>query len=417
MYHQLHTKAVAFLNFLLAYLVFFFSMFAKGKLPPGNLANVYTQELKDQTYLLKQFNKYGPIIRVMVNFFLTIAVLGLKQSRQLLAEQDENITSVSFDIKPIVSIGFMRIMKGADHKKYRSILVHVIDPNAMEAHRDFHRTIIDQSLKEYTAKTNNKPTVQQYIDTLDTIGQSIMLHLFFGVTPNTPYYHELTNIYKKIWARDWHNYLSDRQLKAYEEMKNVLLKSLDAKNLSANPAINESILGRIHEAGSLDGTILENLVYMLENARFAIFSLMRWITKYAIDNPSFYTRLSTDPNVFSNEKDCIAQAFVQETLRLNQIENLLRYVRKSFVFEDYVFPKGSMVRLCLLEAHKNPDVFSDPFIFNPQRFLDKHFSLDEYAPFGLGSHRCPLGGVSIQICRLYWRASSFVVCKELKFEC
>ena len=46
-------------------------------------------------------------------------------------------------------------------------------------------------------------------------------------------------------------------------------------------------------------------------------------------------------------------------------------------------------------------MFPDPFRFNPQRFLDKQFSLDEFAPFGVGSHRCPVGSLSTQICALF----------------
>ena len=223
MHQNLLIKAAAFLNFLKAYRVWLCSLFIKGKLPPGNLANIYTREIKDQTYLLKQLNTHGPIIKARMGFFLTICVVGLKQCRQLLVEQDENLVSVSVEIQPIVSKGFMRVMKGADHKKYRSILIRGIDPNAMETHRSFHRTIIAKSLKEYGSKQTKEPSAQQYINALDTIGQAIMLHLFFGAEYNTPYYDQLRNVYQKMWDKNWHFYMSDRQIVAYEELKKVLL--------------------------------------------------------------------------------------------------------------------------------------------------------------------------------------------------
>jgi cytochrome P450 len=376
-------------------------MFIKGKLPPGNLANLYNREIKDQTYLLKQFKTRGPVIKTRMAKYLTICVLGLKQCRQLISEQDENLVPVSFEIKPIVTKGFMREMKGADHKHYRSAFMKAVQPDAMETHREFHRTLIAETLDEYCTNYFKEPSAQQYIDALDTIGQSIMLHLFFGAEYSTAYHGQLTKIYKKMWDKDWHFYVSDHQLKAYEELKTVLVSSIEDKSNSNHAMVRESILGRIHEAGSLDETILANLIYMVETSRIAVYSLMRWTTKYAVDNPEIFTRISTDPNTFSNEKDCIAQAFVLESLRLNQTERLLRHVTKTFVFEGYLFPKGSLVRLCLWESHKDPQVFPDPFTFNPQRFLDNQFSLDEYAPFGVGSHRCPMGGLAIQISRLF----------------
>jgi cytochrome P450 len=56
-----------------------------------------------------------------------------------------------------------------------------------------------------------------------------------------------------------------------------------------------------------------------------------------------------------------------------------------------------MVRLCLWESHKDPDNFPEPFAFKPERFLDTSFSLDEYAPFGLDHHRCPVGDMSLKM--------------------
>jgi len=376
-------------------------IFSKHKLPPGNFANLYTREIKNQRYLLKKFDQHGPILRTRMGEFLTICVFGLKRCRQFLVEQDENLIPVSFEIKPVIPKGFMREMVGEDHKKYRSILMKGTHSGAMEAYRDIHRAIISETLNDYHSHQNNNQSPQSFIDALDTIGQSILLHLFFGAESGTSYDLLLKSIYKRMWDERWHFYMGKSQLEALEELKAVLLNTLKDENHPSRETIKHSILGRIHEAGSLDETILVNLIYMVETGRFAVYSLMRWATKYAVDNKAVYDRIRTDTRVFSNEDDCIAQAFVQETLRLNQIERLQRCVVKSFVFEGYLFPKGSIVRLSIWEAHKSADVFPDPFSFNPQRFIDRKFSLDEYAPFGLGSHRCPHGAASIQICRLY----------------
>jgi len=51
-------------------------------------------------------------------------------------------------------------------------------------------------------------------------------------------------------------------------------------------------------------------------------------------------------------------------------------------------PANSEVRVCLWEGHKDAGVFPEPFAFRPQRFLEREYSLDEYAPFGLDKHRC-----------------------------
>lgn len=226
-----------------------------------------------------------------------------------------------------------------------------------------------------------------------------MLHIFFGARLGTDYHVRLTDIYDKIWDSQWHFYTDDDQVAAYQELRDTLLEQVDAQRDS--PDMSGSIMGRIRKAEALDETILANMIYMVETGRFAVYSLMRWSSKYAIDYPEAFTRIGTDPNSMGKEQDCPAQAFVQETLRLNQTERLLRHVRESFVFEGNLFPKGSIARLCLWESHKDEELFPSPFEFNPQRFIDRKFTLDEFAPFGVGSHRCPLGTLSIQIARLY----------------
>ena len=194
-----------------------------------------------------------------------------------------------------------------------------------------------------------------------------MLHIFFGARLGTDYHVRLTDIYDKIWDSQWHFYTDDDQVAAYQELRDTLLEQVDAQRDS--PDMSGSIMGRIRKAEALDETILANMIYMVETGRFAVYSLMRWSSKYAIDYPEAFTRIGTDPNSMGKEQDCPAQAFVQETLRLNQTERLLRHVRESFVFEGKLFPKGSIARLCLWESHKDEELFPSPFEFNPKGLL------------------------------------------------
>ena len=45
-------------------------------------------------------------------------------------------------------------------------------------------------------------------------------------------------------------------------------------------------------------------------------------------------------------------------------------------------------RVCVWEGHKNPNVFPDPFRFDPERFVGHAYSLEEYAPFGMDKRHC-----------------------------
>ncbi len=85
--------------------------------------------------------------------------------------------------------------------------------------------------------------------------------------------------------------MSDLQIEGYKEVKAQILASLQS---NPSESVQQSIVGRIHEAGALDETILTNIIYMVETGRFPIFSLMRWTTKYCVDHPDLSERFAVE---------------------------------------------------------------------------------------------------------------------------
>ena len=77
-----------------------------------------------------------------------------------------------------------------------------------------------------------------------------------------------------------------------------------------------------------------------------------------------------------------------ETLRLEQSEAVNRVAISDIIFDGYRIPRNTVVRACLWEGHKSTRVFTDPFAFDPDRFIDRAWSIEEFAPFGLDKHRC-----------------------------
>ena len=99
----------------------------------------------------------------------------------------------------------MREMEGEKHTKYRSILFKAIQPESMAVHREYHRHIVNENLEIYASNRRSHPSAQDYIDILDTIGHSIMLHQFFGATDGTDYHNKLRSTFHRLWDKDWHH--------------------------------------------------------------------------------------------------------------------------------------------------------------------------------------------------------------------
>ncbi len=51
-------------------------------------------------------------------------------------------------------------------------------------------------------------------------------------------------------------------------------------------------------------------------------------------------------------------------------------------------PAGTRLTPCIYAAHRNPEVYSEPLEFSPERFVDKKCPASQYLPFGGGTRRC-----------------------------
>lgn len=65
-----------------------------------------------------------------------------------------------------------------------------------------------------------------------------------------------------------------------------------------------------------------------------------------------------------------------------------RQAAEPFQLGDYTLPAGSIVSYSSYITHRLPNIYSDPKIFNPDRWLNQQPSTYEYLPFGAGPRMC-----------------------------
>jgi cytochrome P450 len=118
------------------------------------------------------------------------------------------------------------------------------------------------------------------------------------------------------------------------------------------------------------------------------------------DHPAWAAAIrERDPRDDSTDLEAMGTAFVYETLRLHGSPYIYRVVTREGRLGSYRLPRGWLVRLCVREAHRRPEVLPDPERFDPSRFMGRHYEPSEFLPFSDGAHACFADALSIAVAR------------------
>ncbi|XP_075991131.1 putative cytochrome P450 305a1 [Anticarsia gemmatalis] len=95
-----------------------------------------------------------------------------------------------------------------------------------------------------------------------------------------------------------------------------------------------------------------------------------------------------------NESLVYTSAYIQELHRYYTIVPMAgpRQLLNDTSIDGYLIPKGSTILMSIGDINFDPDLWEDPHVFKPERFIDESGMLknsEHLFPFGLGRRRCP----------------------------
>lgn len=133
-------------------------------------------------------------------------------------------------------------------------------------------------------------------------------------------------------------------------------------------------------AANTNGTISDKelrqlLILMFAAGYDTTKNLMILLMRSLIDNPDVYRRTGADFDY--------AKKVVKEQMRFATPSNTMRLVTETFEYRGVVIPAGTMLVFPLTITGRDPDVFTNPDAFNPER-PEK----DPSQAFGRGMHMC-----------------------------
>jgi cytochrome P450 len=347
-------------------------------LPPGSLGPGGIVRLGNDRFYLRARERYGPVFKVLWNRNLAVCIVGFDRARQLLALHGRALAQLTIDITPLVPAGFLRSMPRDEHDAYRKLILAAMRSELAAGCAPSLRALVRSELSDLASACHGQFVADQrwLTPSLHRLATRSLLVAFFGQHPGDPAFTALENGFNALSTDGVNANPGDAQRPAFTVLRECIEGLLAQAGSPGRPVV-VSVLDRLAsltDRRATDQTMIGNLIYMIELGRYDIRTLLRWIVKHLSDHPQADASL--------------ARACVLETLRLEQIDALNREAVTDLEFNGFRIPAGAAVRVLLRESQRDPAVFADPDAYRPCRFAAGPPSTRDYAPFGLGEHRC-----------------------------
>uniref|UniRef100_A0A0K0DZI4 Cytochrome P450 n=1 Tax=Strongyloides stercoralis TaxID=6248 RepID=A0A0K0DZI4_STRER len=224
---------------------------------------------------------------------------------------------------------------------------------------------------------------------------------------------------KPIWYLSGNGYKYDKSLKLVKdftkqiinEKLNDLKKINNFKNINVNENItNEKkkafldlLIEKVEEGNLNYEDICEEVDTFMFEGHDTTSANLSWTIWCLAHNPECQNKLIKEiDEIFDNSDRDITfddlsqlkylEMCIKESLRIfPSVPLFSRMVEKNFTLEEYVIPKGSTIVISPLLIHKNPNIFKNPSIYDPNNFLPENISQrSSYAfiPFSAGPRNC-----------------------------
>lgn len=352
-------------------------------LPRGSLAYFPIGPWRDQFYYQKQFRKYGAIFKTRELLQPMVCIVGLPRAQALLAQHQPTLITPPLQINRFVPHGLLRYMTPADHERFRAIYQHTFSRHALESSAPYLTNTVRAALAQIAQASQARGV--NVLPHLEELIFRVLARVFFGITTDHPRFVEFTRAYRLLDFRSHH--ADDATTRATLDTLIALLRQgLDTAQ-QENKLAPSFLSELVALTNSAESMYYLNLIYTLIISQNDLAGLSHWLVQLLGENPIWLERLRAQ-RAEESAANNLAARIVQETLRLEQSEFLLRRTTRAIQFEGFTIPQNWYVRMCVWESHRDPNIFEQPNIFNPDRFLNRVYSRAEYAPFGLFKKSC-----------------------------
>jgi cytochrome P450 family 135 len=302
-------------------------------------------------------------------------------------------------LEPFLGARSLLLLDGERHREERKMLVHAFRGEHLSAHA---ATVRDVTRRE----VGRWPLGREFAahDAMQAITIEVILRVVFGMEgealralrePLQQFLEDGGSFRVLIPAlrRDlgrltpWARFVRNRTYVRQAVLELIAARRTDPALATRNDVL--SLLVQAFDGAALDdGALLDELMTMVLAGQDTTATALSWAFDLLVHHPAVLERLSAELAT-DDDDDAYLDAVIYETLRLRPvIPEVGRVLSRPIRLGAYDLPAGTSLTANVLLAHRRPDVYPDPLIFRPERFLEGAPDPHAWIPFGGGARRC-----------------------------
>jgi cytochrome P450 len=148
-------------------------------------------------------------------------------------------------------------------------------------------------------------------------------------------------------------------------------------------------LAETEEGGRLtDAEIRDELLTLVLAGHETTANSLAWAWERLVRAPEAHERLVSAVRENDDAEEVVEQT-ITETMRSRPVVPIVgRRVKLPWRLGEYGVPAETPVLVSILLLHHNEEIYSEPFEFQPERWVDRKPGTYEWLPFGGGIRRC-----------------------------
>ena len=142
-----------------------------------------------------------------------------------------------------------------------------------------------------------------------------------------------------------------------------------------------------------DAELHDELTTLLLAGHETTATALAWCLTWLAATPTALASANEEVRASGADPEVVAklpylEAVCHEALRVVPVFPIVMRVASRDWDGPVPVPSGWRVAPCIYLVHQRPDLYPDPHLFRPERFLERTYSAAEYFPFGGGARRC-----------------------------